>query len=68
MALVASRGALFLYTTPTEMYFPLKGRNFGNTSSSSSAPLVVISSLYFVLACIVVYPLLADVGIVVSII
>ena len=59
MALVASRGALFLYTTPTEMYFPLKGRNFGNTSLSSPTPLVVVSYLYFVQAIIVLYPLLS---------
>ena len=46
VALVASWGALCLHTTPTETYFLSKGRNFGNTSSSSPTPLLVISSLY----------------------
>src|SRR3990170_6823979 len=46
MALVASWGALCLHTAPTEMYFLSKGRNFGNTSSSPPAPLLVISYLY----------------------
>ena len=46
MALVASWGALCLHTAPTETYFPSKGRNFGNTSSYSPAPLLVISCLY----------------------
>ena len=46
VALVASWGALCLHTAPTETYFLSKGRNFGNTSSSSPAPLVVISFLY----------------------
>ena len=59
MALVASWGALCLHTVPTGTYFPLKGRNFGKTSSSSPAPLVVISYLYFAQALLVVYPLLA---------
>ena len=68
VALVASWGALCLHTAPTETYFPLKGRNFGNTSSSSSTPLVVISYLYFVQAIIVLYRLLACVVFVVSII
>ena len=67
MALVASWGALCLHTAPTETYFPLKGRNFGNTSLSLPAPLVVISYLYFVLALLVLYPLLVRV-VVVSII
>ena len=47
VALVASWGALCFHTTLTETYFPLKGRNFGNTSSSPPAPLLVILSLYF---------------------
>ena len=47
MALVASWGALCLHTALTETYFPLKGRNSGNTSSSSPSPLLVISCLYF---------------------
>ena len=68
MALVASWGALCLHTALTEMYFPSKGRNFGNTSSSPPAPLVVISFLYFVQAIIVLYPLLALVVVVVCII
>src|SRR3954470_3008745 len=46
VALVASWGALCLHTAPTETYFPLKGRNFGNTSSSSPASLLVILCLY----------------------
>ena len=46
MALVASWGASCLHTALTETYFPLKGRNFGNTSLSSPAPLLVISCLY----------------------
>ena len=50
MALVAYWGALCLHTAPTETYFLSKGRNFGNTSSSPSVPLVVISNLYFVFA------------------
>jgi hypothetical protein len=68
VALVASWGALCLHTAPTETYFPLKGRNFGNTSSSSPAPLVVTSYLYFVQALLVLYSLLAYVVVVVSII
>jgi hypothetical protein len=68
VTLVASWVALCLHTTPEETYFPLKGRNFGNTSSSSLAPLVVISYLYFVQAIIVLYALLACVFVVVSII
>ena len=42
-----------------EDVLPPKGKNFGNTSSSPSVPLVVISSLYFVQVIIVLYPLLA---------
>ena len=68
MALVASWGALCLHTTPTETYFLSKGRNFGNTSSSPPAPLVVISYLYFVQAIVVLYPLLALAIVVVCII
>jgi hypothetical protein len=68
VALVDSWGALCLHTAPTDTYFPLKGRNFGNTSSSPSTPLVVISYLYFVQAIIVFYHLLACVGFVASII
>ena len=55
VALVASWGALCLHTAPTETYFLSKGRNFGNTSSSSPAPLLVISYLYLgklLLCCI----------------
>ena len=44
--------ALCLHTALMKMYFPLKGRNFGNTSLSPSTPLVVISHLYFVLALV----------------
>ena len=47
---------------------PPKGRNFGNTSSSPPAPLLVISSLYFVQAIVVLYLLLALVAVVVCII
>ena len=47
---------------------PPKGRNFGNTSSSPPAPLVVISSLYFVHVYIVLYHLIALVVVVVCII
>ena len=65
MALVASWGALCLHTAPTETYFLSKGRNFGNTSSSPLVPHVVISYLYFVLAIVVLYSLLALVVIVV---
>ena len=61
-------GALCLHTAPTETYSPSKGRNFGNTSSSSSVPLVVISYLYFVFSTVVEYFLLALVVIVGSII
>ena len=68
VALVASWGALCLHTAPTETYFLSKGRNFGNTSSSSPAPLVVTSYLYFVQAFVVLYPLLAPLVVVVSII
>ena len=68
MALVASWGALCLHTAPTETYFLSKGRNFGNTSSSSLVPLVVIPNLYFVNAYVVVYLLLVLVVLVVSII
>ena len=68
MALVPSWGALCLHTAPTETYFLSKGRNFGNTSSSPSVPLVVISNLYFVYAYVVVYLLLVLVVLVVSII
>ena len=66
MALVAYWGALCLHTAPTETYFLSKGRNFGNTSSSSLVPLVVISNLYFVYAYVVVYLLLVLVALVVS--
>ena len=59
MALVAFWGALCLHTAPTETYFLSKGRNFGNTSSSSSVPLVVISNLYIVYVIVVEYFLLA---------
>ena len=55
VALVASWGSLCLHTTPTETYFLSKGRNFGNTSSSPPAPLLVISYLYLckiLLCCI----------------
>ena len=68
VALVAYWGALCLHTAPTETYFLSKGRNFGNTSSSSLVPLVVISNLYFVYAYVVVYLLLVLVVLVVSII
>ena len=68
MALVVSWGALCLHTAPTETYFHSKGRNFGNTSSSPPAPLLVISYLYFVRAIVVLYPLLALVVVSVSII
>jgi hypothetical protein len=68
VALVASWGALCLHTAPTETYFPLKGRNFGNTSSSSPAPLVVTSYLYFVLVLLVLYPVLARVVVVVVVV
>ena len=66
MALVAYWGALCLHTAPTETYFLSKGRNFGNTSSSSLVPLVVISNLYFVYAYVVVYLLLVLVALVIS--
>ena len=65
MALVAYWGALCLHTAPTETYFLSKGRNFGNTSSSPSVPLVVISNLYFVYAYIVDYILLVLITLVV---
>ena len=68
VALVAYWGALCLHTAPTETYFLSKGRNFGNTSSSSLVPLVVISNLYFVYAYVVVYLLLVLVVLVVSVI
>ena len=68
MALVASWGALCLHTAPMETYFPSKGMNFDNISSSPPAPLVVISFFYFVQAIVVLYPLVALVVIVVSII
>ena len=68
VALVAFWGALCLHTAPTETYFLSKGRNFGNTSSSSSVPLAVISYLYFVYIIVFVYFLLALVVMVVSII
>ena len=68
MALVAYWGALCLHTAPTETYLLSKGRNFDNTSSSSSVPLVVISNLYIVYAFVVDYLLLALVLIVGSII
>ena len=64
VALVASWGALCLHTALTETYFPLKGRNFGNTSSSPPAPLLVISCLYSCkltccfIPCLLVYLLL----------
>ena len=58
MTLVASWGALFLHTAPTETYFLSKGRNFGNTSLSPPTPLVVISYLYFVLTLLVLLILL----------
>ena len=66
VALVAYWGALYLHTAPTETYFLSKGRNFGNTSSSSLVPLVVISNLYFVYAYVVVFLLLVLVALVVS--
>ena len=66
VALVAYWGALCLHTAPTETYFLSKGRNFGNTSSSSLVLLVVISNLYFVNAYVVVYLLLVLVDLVVS--
>ncbi len=66
VALVAFWGALCLHTAPTETYFLSKGRNFGNTSSSSLVPLVVISNLYFVYAYVVDYLLLVLVALVVS--
>ena len=66
VALVSYWGALCLHTAPTETYFLSKGRNFGNTSSSSLVPLVVISDLYFVYAYVVVYLLLVLVALVVS--
>ena len=59
MALVAYWGALCLHTSPTKTYFLSKGRNFGNTSSSSSVPLVVISNLYIVYVIVIDYFLLA---------
>ena len=68
VTLVAYWGALCLHTAPTETYFLSKGRNFGDTSSSPSVPLVVISNLYFVYAYIVDYLLVALVLIVGSII
>ena len=68
VALVASWGALCLHTALTETYFPSKGRNFGNTSSSPSIPLVVTSYLYIVQTLFVLYPLLACVVVVASII
>ena len=55
VALVASSGALCLHTAPTETYFLSKERNFGNTSSSPPAPLLVASYLYLcklILCCI----------------
>ena len=55
VALVATWGALCPHTALKETYFPSKGRNFGNTSSSSPAPLLVISYLYLsklILFCI----------------
>ena len=66
VALVAYWGALCLHTAPTETYFLSKGRNFGNTSSSSLIPLVVISNLYFVYAYVVIFLLLVLVAIVAS--
>ena len=66
VALVAYWGALCLHTAPTETYFLSKGRNFGNTSSSPSVPLVVISNLYFVYAYVVVLFLLVIVVLVVN--
>ena len=68
VALVAFWGALCLHTAPTETYFLSKGRNFGNTSSSSLVPLAVISNLYIVYVFVVDYLLLALVFIVGSII
>ena len=68
VALVAFWGALCLHTAPTETYFLSKGRNFGNTSSSSSVPLVVISNLYFAFVIVVEYLLLASLLVVSSII
>ena len=68
VSLVAYWGALCLHTSRTETYFLSKGRNFGNTSSSPSVPLVVISNLYIVYAYVVVYLLLVLVIFVVSII
>ena len=59
MALMAYWGALCLHTAPTETYFLSKGRNFGNTSSSSLVPLAVISNLYIVYVFVVDYLLLA---------
>src|SRR3989337_805428 len=59
VTLVASWGALCLHTAPTKTYFLSKERNFGNTSSSSPTPLVVISFLYFVQDFVVLYWLLA---------
>ena len=64
VALVAFWGALCLHTAPTETYFLSKGRNFGNTSSSPSVPLVVISNLYFVFAFTSDYILLVLIGLV----
>ena len=57
VALVASWGALCLHTAPTETYLLSKERNFGNTSSSSPAPLLVISSLLLsqVYSCYISY-------------
>ena len=66
VALVAYWGALCLHTAPTETYFLSKGRNFGNTSSSPSVPLVVISILYFVFAYACDYILLVLIALVVS--
>ena len=68
MALVAYWGALCLHTAPTETYFLSKGRNFGNTSSSSLVPLAVISNLSIVYAYVVVHLLLVLVILVGSII
>ena len=65
MALVAFWGALCLHTAPTETYFLSKGRNFGNTSSSPSVPLVVISILYFVFALACDYILVVLIALVV---
>ena len=58
VALVASWGALCLHTALTETYFPSKGRNFGNTSSSSPDPLLVISYLYLCKLFTVLFPCL----------